>query len=517
MKTIFVKVNDQYAKRFQTRTAIVEEFGRGRCVVKSPVCEEAAGHISDMLRCSQELRECYPGLELCPAEPFQNGIRFPYIRGKNVGEMLLERAQAGGEEAVLSALDEIWDILPTTPNNCCQFSAGEDFELWFGKAPELEGLSAVRRCAFDFTPSNLLFPAEGKPVFIDYEWYLQFPVPVDLLKYHFLKCLYIGVPSIDCWLPQDKAFVCLERKSIDTLERCYTFFLNQLCQEPGGEPAMHRIKPRYLKRRISLHDTPGIQAEQAQKRIVFLEERLADRERGLLEKDTWIDEQAGQIRYLQEMAAEKEKALAEKDIALTKKDTWIDEQAEQIRYLQEVAAEKEKALDEAGEALIEQDIALMKKDAWIDEQAGQIRYLQEVAVEKEKTLVEKDTWIDEQAGQVRYLQEMAAEKEKTLVEKDTWIDELQQKIQEMQRAIAWHEDALQERETKLVVASQQLSDNMQQMATVGEEIVRLKAVCARDTAQMEIQRGQIHTLETKLDRIESTLVWRLTKPFHKDI
>lgn len=412
MKTIFAKVNDQYARCYQTRTKIMEEPGGTRCVVKLPVYEEAVGHISNMLRCSHELRECYPSLELCPAEPFKNGIRFPYVRGKNAGEILLERAQTGGEETVLSALDAIWDILPTASNNCCQFSTGEDFELWFGKAPELEGLSAVRRCAFDFTPSNLLFPEEGKPVFIDYEWYLQFPVPVDLLKFHFLKCLYMGVPSIDCWLPWDKAYVCFEGKSVDALERCYTFFLNQLYQEPGGEPAMHRIKPRYLKRSISIHDMSGIQVEQAQKWMVFLEERLADRERGLQEKDAWIDEQAGQIRYLQEIAAEKKK---------------------------------------------------------------------------------------------------------TLVEKDIWIDGLQQKIQEMQQAIVWHEDSLQEKEAKFAAVRQQLSANVQQLAEAGEEIARLKAVCAEDTAQMEMQRGQIHTLETKLDRIESTLVWRLTMPFHKDI
>jgi hypothetical protein len=90
-------------------------------------------------------------------------------------------------------------------NNTCIFKTTEDFIEVFGESNSFEGEPALEFTFFDPLPENIILRNGdiNKPCFIDYEWFLDFPLPISILKYRIAQQFSL-LPGMDSIIPLDE-------------------------------------------------------------------------------------------------------------------------------------------------------------------------------------------------------------------------------------------------------------------------------------------------------------------------
>ena len=183
-RVIFVKANERYAPPFCSRTLFLQDEAGRREVVKKPSSPQSVDHVLQMAQAGQKLKELLNKIEICPCEKVEEGVRFDYIDHR---EDWLHRLLAAAESPVALAAcwREFFGLLQ--PSRPVPFSETEGFVQFFGSGAAFAGEMAYPCCAVDMTPANLLIDPAGRNVLIDYEWFCDFPVPVQVLQYHALR------------------------------------------------------------------------------------------------------------------------------------------------------------------------------------------------------------------------------------------------------------------------------------------------------------------------------------------
>ena len=428
MRTLFVKVNDRYSRDYQLSTSIIENEGK-RMVVKHAVTPEALPHLRNMLVGYEALKGVFGRAKLCSVRMQDDQLVFDYVQGASGLSMLLDAMQRDDKEAFFQLTDKMLDILPEEND---VFVSTQEFESVFGDSKGLEGSPAYNKVLFDFTAGNLILGNES-PVFIDYEWYFDFPIPVDLIVVHFIECLYLNSPEIEKWIPKERLYARRPIIQREKLNICRSRFLSDIFD---NEDTLYTIYRRYLKPCISVESliginnissdidketSEGIKANilRLNELIQYRTEQLEDRRAAIEAKDTWIDEQ-------QKLLAYKDEQIADREAGIAAKDTWIDEQQKLLAYKDEQIAdrdagmaakdtwieEQKKLLAYKDEQIADRDAGIAAKDAWVDEQQKLIEYRDAEIVDRDAGLAAKDRWIEEQAGMLEYIHNQLSDEKK---------------------------------------------------------------------------------------------------------
>ena len=205
----YIKYNRTRQDRFQIKTEILKENGK-LLVEKSALKPEGAAHIRSFEKKYQGLSCQNNRLKL--AKPEFSGddgsVRFPYLKGRTMAELLGEKISASLEEqkiydAVAEAMDLIYDVredavvpFEITPEFSEVFNCQKELDSY---APEelsklLDG-DSYRVSNIDALFENMLVTEDGVYA-IDYEWVYFFPIPAAFVRFRTLAYFYRRYKSL---------------------------------------------------------------------------------------------------------------------------------------------------------------------------------------------------------------------------------------------------------------------------------------------------------------------------------
>lgn len=191
-KIIYAKFQNVYKAKFLLSTQILKDTETGLIeVIKVPLTEESKEHIRNMYEAGDKLPDVWPTMHICKGYMEDERLHFPYIKGKNYLDILVELAD-GDPNRYIECWTNYLSLLDPSDNEKCAFYETSKFEQVFGDASGFLGQNAYKKCSFDVTPANVLIDSNKRPVLIDYEWFFDVPLPVGLLKYHVVttSCRY---------------------------------------------------------------------------------------------------------------------------------------------------------------------------------------------------------------------------------------------------------------------------------------------------------------------------------------
>ena len=195
-ETLYVKYNSLRRPEFQTVSCFVREEGR-LFVEKHAASPKANPHLQEIAANYRLFQNYYNQIHLLPCEEQDCVLRFPFLRGPSLlSELDFSKSLAEIRTDIVLLFDTIFDI---NREYVSEFQITESFRTFFlsGEACEAEvacekllnGCTALTLCDLDPLFSN--FIRFGSELFcIDYEWTVNFPVPLDFLKYRMLRYLY---------------------------------------------------------------------------------------------------------------------------------------------------------------------------------------------------------------------------------------------------------------------------------------------------------------------------------------
>lgn len=206
-ETLYVKYNRTRRECFQIRTAICRENGR-IFAEKAALCPEGAEHIRSFEKKYESLSGQMEKLSLVRPDfsEDKSRVRFPYLEGKTVSELLGERLSAepeGLSEAVREAMHLVDGVKPEA---VADFELTDAFLEVFNSLGELDDMpreklsellsgSAYRVSNIDGIFENFIVTEDG-PCAIDYEWVFDFPIPSEFLRYRTLRYFYSTYKSL---------------------------------------------------------------------------------------------------------------------------------------------------------------------------------------------------------------------------------------------------------------------------------------------------------------------------------
>ncbi len=291
-RIIYAKFQNVYKAKFLLSTQMLKDTETGLIeVIKVPLTEESKEYIRNMYEAGDKLPDVWPAMHICKGYMEDEQLHFPYIKGKNYLDILIELAD-GDPDSYIEHWAMYLGLLDPSDNEKCEFYETSKFEQVFGDASGFLGQKAYKKCSFDVTPANVLIDSNKRPVLIDYEWFFDVPIPIGLLKYHVVttSCRYHPVLTEKVSLDEILGLCHLEAEQ-SVYERALSNFFeyiynNKLFSSLQSYKKPCKVSQEYelqsciksMKARIDkMLDWEAHQAEaneNAQKYIVSLEQRI---------------------------------------------------------------------------------------------------------------------------------------------------------------------------------------------------------------------------------------------------
>ena len=380
VQVLFAKYNAVRRPEFRVATEMCED-AEGRFVQKRATEEAAKEHLEKIFQNAQLLQDYYREIKVIVPTRGEDGLRFPFIKGKTLAEQI----QAGklNKEDFIALVNQKLETALSVQELCqCSFELTEEFEKVFGKT-ELGKVPALCPANIDGLFSNLIENETGIYC-IDCEWVCNFPVPVDFIRYRIL--LYLYVTQLHTQLNGVTAEEMFRWFGI-TEEQQKTFWQmdDHFQQYVHGENRKYVYPAHYLKKSITVSGmNETIQAQEeyisAQKKIihdkdVHIEDLEKVRKQELHDKDVYIDDLGKIIHdkdvHIADLERTKKQELHDKDVHITDLEKTVQEKDKHIGALDQIICDKNEHIANLGrireKELHDKDVHIQNQDARIEQ------------------------------------------------------------------------------------------------------------------------------------------------------
>ncbi len=183
-QVIYAKACIERRPEYRQQTLIIRDGGMLR-VRKTPVGAEAKAHIKSYAKNHEKLTGALKkGARVSAVSCTLNGdgsVDFPFLTDPTLQDLLTGKSAGEYADMLLSYRDALVEAFGEEP-----FSVTDAFTEYFGYVRLPEGLTALKVTNADMTFDNVFCSKDGHYTFIDYEWILPFPVPLQYLLYRAL-------------------------------------------------------------------------------------------------------------------------------------------------------------------------------------------------------------------------------------------------------------------------------------------------------------------------------------------
>lgn len=198
MKKIMMKFCDERKRKFCIRTVIAEdEKTKKKFVCKSNIYPEGTEHIQRIFDNRRLLEKTYSDIEICPVR--MNGseeLQFDFIEGKTLESYYRNAVAQNNRNEVEKLLRQHASLLEGNEENQCEFVMTPQFQKMFRMDEWKGNTQGLKIVNFDACAGNIIYRSE-KPVFIDYEWVFDFPVPKELAIYYVIHDAYQHIQGFE--------------------------------------------------------------------------------------------------------------------------------------------------------------------------------------------------------------------------------------------------------------------------------------------------------------------------------
>ena len=186
---LYAKFNTLRAPEYRVDTRIVLENGK-LYAVKTPACKEAVGHIDSIQKNASESAGVYKSVKTPGVERRGDELYFEFINGIPFDQDCIDYSSASVDE-ICADLKSHLDMLlgDIKDENRCGFEMTKEFSGFFGEEDIPVGIPAYRKMNADMIFSNFL-KTPGGIVCIDPEWFFEFPVPEDFIRYRVYRAVF---------------------------------------------------------------------------------------------------------------------------------------------------------------------------------------------------------------------------------------------------------------------------------------------------------------------------------------
>ncbi len=185
-KVLYVKYNSMRKPDYQIKTSIISDNDE-IYVLKSPLNSNAITHIFNMEKNYEKLQNNYGCIKLVSYKREGNGIKFPFISGKQLLDT--RNIENYNVNEIVNMVNGVLEIIFNKGNNPVhKFVMSSQFSDMF---PGYEPIDE-----YSFNVSNLdsiisNFIRVDEDIYcIDYEWVYDFDIPIDFLKFRTLFYFY---------------------------------------------------------------------------------------------------------------------------------------------------------------------------------------------------------------------------------------------------------------------------------------------------------------------------------------
>lgn len=190
---IYAHYTNQRLKEYQTVTRIKNEI-EGKYVEKKYLWRGERDYdiFRTMNRQCAVLQKEFKNIVYLPAEllddPVQESIRYPYLAGKTLDEILMKDIHA--PEKLINALENAFCYCFSLEGDyLSEFEMTEEYREIFGDIVLPHRANTLRVSNLDMSFSNLIL-CEEKIFCFDYEWVFHFPIPVEFMKFRCLNSFF---------------------------------------------------------------------------------------------------------------------------------------------------------------------------------------------------------------------------------------------------------------------------------------------------------------------------------------
>lgn len=290
MKKIYSKFTIERKQEFQLETSIVTEDGKKQ-VVKSPLNGQAENHVSKMYSTYTSHRE-NKLFSLVRGELQGKNMIFDFVDGKSFCSELLECVEEKNKSHFIELIFQYQKIIESmVQNKDSRFQMSPQFEGIFGKYAELTGCYGACNLNIDMTFDNIIKVEDGTRVVIDYEWYMDFSIPINFVLYRAIHgfCVkysqslrgftteeeLLGILAIDKeeWFIYEK----MNNKFVEYVygkEESYDTILTQY--EKSTIDVQQHLKSDYVDVQVFVDDGSGYSVENCISKSVKVENQKVD-------------------------------------------------------------------------------------------------------------------------------------------------------------------------------------------------------------------------------------------------
>lgn len=183
-QVIYAKACIERRPEYRQQTLIIRD-GNTLRVRKTPVGAEAEAHIRSYAGNYEKLTGVLKDSARVSAVPCtlkgDGSVDFPFLTDPTLQDLLAGKPTEEYAKMLLRYRDVLVEAFGEEP-----FSITDAFTEYFGYVRLPEGLTALKVTNADMTFDNVFCDKDGNYTFIDYEWILPFPVPLQYLLYRAL-------------------------------------------------------------------------------------------------------------------------------------------------------------------------------------------------------------------------------------------------------------------------------------------------------------------------------------------
>ena len=211
---IYAKFNTLRDKPYRVDTKIIAESGK-LYAVKTPACREALPHIGTIEANKDLAKDFYKTIKIADVTRRGDDLYFEFINGTPLNSECIDYSAADLEDVrkdINLHLDMLMDDIADSYE--CSFEVTDKFREVFGDIKLPADLPGLKKANADMIFGNFIRTAEGL-VCIDYEWFFDFPVPKDFIRYRVARCIFESYANISTKIKTRQEFAVY--LGIDTL------------------------------------------------------------------------------------------------------------------------------------------------------------------------------------------------------------------------------------------------------------------------------------------------------------